>query len=404
MTQISHTMLSTLKLSLLSGACVFMISPAMAQNDLGFPPQDEFVGEFVDDGAAAQFDEGLEPVVPLIDPNPQSMGQQPFTPEMPEANQPMDTFEAVDAVNDPAFVDVAPSGPVEQPISMSPPLEPFEPLPIAEPQPEPEPEPVAPPAIPSPEAAARAAQAPAVAAPAAVSAAQGRFYDSSQLIPQSELARGGPRNMDPAMDPASSLVTVKKDGARTVAGANTVAAERAMTLGLYDSAVGLYEMLYVKNKRDPQVLMGYAIALQKVERKEEAIDIYKELIDLRPNNVEAEVNMLGLMAEIYPQVALNRLKTLEDKHGDNAALLAQMAVTYARIENFDLALRYYGMVSAKHPHNANHVYNMAVIADHKGDRDMARDLYERALELDVLHHGAGSLPRNMIFERLAMIR
>ena len=182
------------------------------------------------------------------------------------------------------------------------------------------------------------------------------------------------------------------------------AAERAMSLGRYESALEIYDRLYAAGKRDPNVLMGRALALQHLGRNDEAIGVYDDLLGLRPNNLEAQINMLGLMAGTYPSVALKRLEDIADKHPDNIGIIAQMAYISAKLGEAQQAIRYLGMAASMEPENANHIYNMAVIADMNGAKNEAIKYYEQALEIDTLYGSGKTIPRDQVFERLARIR
>ncbi|MCB1531509.1 MAG: tetratricopeptide repeat protein [Alphaproteobacteria bacterium] len=231
------------------------------------------------------------------------------------------------------------------------------------------------------------------------------FYDAQSLVPDSQLgAASGPRKLNPSVEPASKYVVVRKNHSAGSHQAKMVSAERAMTLGRYDSALTLYDELYTNNKRDPNILLGRAAALQKLGRNEEAIQTYDALLDLRPDNLEAQVNMLGLMGDRYPAVALQKLSDLKEKNPDNVSIIAQMAVAEAGLGRYDEAVRYLGVAASIEPQNALHLFNMAVIADRAGSRDEAIKYYERALEVDTVYGGGRTIPREAVFERLALLR
>ena len=47
---------------------------------------------------------------------------------------------------------------------------------------------------------------------------------------------------------------------------------------------------------------------------------------------------------------------------------------------------------------------MAVIADKAGDKKQAISYYEKALEIDTINGGGRSIPREVVYERLAQLR
>jgi tetratricopeptide (TPR) repeat protein len=231
------------------------------------------------------------------------------------------------------------------------------------------------------------------------------FFDANALVPSGEMGRkSGPKKVNPRTQPASKLVTVRKNNTAGSKTAQLVSADRAMKLARYDSALEIYNRLYATNKRDPNILMGRAVALQHLGREDEAISAYDELLKRRPENIDAQINMLGLMAGQYPAVALQRLEVLFDKESSNPGVIAQLAFIHAKMTNYGDAIRYLGMAASIEPQNANHVYNMAVIADRAGSKNEAISYYERALEVDTLYGAGETVPRDSIFARLAQLR
>lgn len=230
------------------------------------------------------------------------------------------------------------------------------------------------------------------------------FFDSESLVPKGEMRTGAPREVNPALEPGSKLIVVTKDSGAGSMQSGLVSAQRALTLGRYDSALRLYDDLYARNKKDPNVLLGRAIALQKLGNTEQAIRAYQELLDMKPDNTDAQVNMLGLMGQQYPAVALQRLTDLRNKNPENPGILAQMAVVQARLGQNKEALQSLGTAAAIDQNNANHLYNMAVIADRMGDKAKAIEYYQKALETDTIYAGGNSIPREAVYERLGKIR
>ncbi|MCK5374743.1 MAG: tetratricopeptide repeat protein [Alphaproteobacteria bacterium] len=230
------------------------------------------------------------------------------------------------------------------------------------------------------------------------------FFDAEDLVPQGEMARGGPNPVNPVLQPASKLVIVKKNYEPDTKEAHLVSAERAMALGRYDSALSLFDVLYEKNKKDPRVLMGRAVVLQKLGWFEEAMGMYEELSEVAPDNLEVKINMLGLLSTRFPSIALRQLLDLHVDHKSNVGLTAQIAVCYASLGETQDAIKYLGVAASMEPANANHVFNMAVIADKAGDKKQAISYYEKALEIDTINGGGRSIPREVVYERLAQLR
>ena len=101
------------------------------------------------------------------------------------------------------------------------------------------------------------------------------FFDASNLVPQGEIARKGPNAINPASQPASRFVVVRKSFEKDSQTAQIVAAERALSLGRFDSALQILDVLYDRNKKNPRIVMNRAIALQKLSRFDEAMRMYE---------------------------------------------------------------------------------------------------------------------------------
>ncbi len=230
------------------------------------------------------------------------------------------------------------------------------------------------------------------------------FFDANQLVPQGEMAKKGPNAVDPSSQPASKLIIVKQNYKADSREAQIISAERALNLGRYDSALQLFDALYEGNKKDSRVVMGRAVSLQHLGRFDEAMQMYEVVSELEPKNVDVKVNMLGLLATRYPAVALRRMLDLYAGNRGNANLVAQIAVAYAQSGDTNSALQFLGVAASMEPRNANHLFNYAVIADRAGDKKKAVEYYERSLEVDTIHGGGRSIPRDAVYDRLTQIR
>jgi Flp pilus assembly protein TadD len=228
-----------------------------------------------------------------------------------------------------------------------------------------------------------------------------KYYSSDRGVTTSDLST--PSKADPIKDPAQKLIIVDRLDAAGGADSRFVAAQRALDLRRYSSALHMFEELYSKNPRDQRILMGRAIALQMTGNEEKAIQAYEKLLDLAPKNPKVLVNLLGLVSKQYPAVALERLKDLYEKHPGNAAIAAQMGLAEAGMHNYDSAERYVGIATSIEPDNAKHYYNLAVIYDRNKNYKKAIGHYERALEIDSVGR-AGQIKREVIYDRLARLR
>ena len=263
----------------------------------------------------------------------------------------------------------------------------------------------APDALVAPEAESSAIDVPSVPAlPAAQTAEDNLFFDSQSLVPEGEMATTVPRKVNPQLEPGSKLIVVTRESGAGTPQAQLVSANRAIALGRYDSALRIYNEMYKKDSRNSEVLLGRAVALQKLGQNDEAIHAYEQALDASPQNTEAQINMLGLVGQRYPAVALQRLNELSDENPEDVRVLAQIAVVQARLGYYDDALGSLGVAASLDQDNALHLFNMAVIADRAGKKPQAIQYYEKALEVDTIYGGGRSIPRDSVYERLSQLR
>lgn len=238
-----------------------------------------------------------------------------------------------------------------------------------------------------------------------IPAYSGQYFDSDAIVARPAFgARLEPRQVDPLYEPGSSFVVVRKNAGANSRQAKIIAAQRAIKLGRYSSALELYEQLYKQTPKDKRVLMGLAVAQQNSGFTESAIATYEELLRIDPKNTNATANMLGLISQEYPAVAYRKLLDLWRKDSSNPAIAAQIGLTTAKAGNVEEAIRFLGIAASIEPNNALHLYNMAIVSDQTGAHKDAVDLYQKAMELDAAYSGSRSIPRDQVYDRLAQLR
>jgi len=187
--------------------------------------------------------------------------------------------------------------------------------------------------------------------------------------------------------------------------AQVEAARRALKMGYYDAAVGMFEKLYNQNSRDLRILMGYAVALQNVGEIGKAVEKYDEVLAIDKDNTAAILNMLGLVKDQYPAVAAKRLRYLLSQSPNNPMIAAQLGIIEASLGNYESALKNLGIAASLEPKNPQHYYNMAIIADRQGRKEQAIKFYEKTLEIDTMSHSSQKkISRDVIYNRLVKLR
>jgi tetratricopeptide (TPR) repeat protein len=212
----------------------------------------------------------------------------------------------------------------------------------------------------------------------------------------------GPRKVNPAVEPGQALVIVEGVKSANSHEAKVAAADRALASGTASSALVMYNEIAKSSKRDPHILMGRAVAQQKLGMNDAAIESYNRVLDASPNNVDAMVNMLGLLRQKDPQGALDHMRSLGNRFPDDAGLAAQTGMAEGEAGNYPDAMKYLGKAAALQPENPQHPFNMAVLADRQGDTAAAARYYQLALTQTASEPDSG-LSRDAIEKRLAVL-
>jgi Flp pilus assembly protein TadD len=203
--------------------------------------------------------------------------------------------------------------------------------------------------------------------------------------------------------PKDYLVVKKEHGADELISRLT-SARTALSRNQNGAALELFNSLYEKYPKDSRVLIGRAVAMQRLGKNPEALSAYEEALTNDPKNLEALTNMLGLLNGQDTTLAAEKLQQLAEVYPFNADIAAQLGMAYGASGNYEKSLKYLDMADALKPGNADVLYNRAIVYDKMGKTDKAADLYRQIVSMA----GDGSidqtLPIDAIKTRLAAIR
>lgn len=182
------------------------------------------------------------------------------------------------------------------------------------------------------------------------------------------------------------------------------AARSALAQNRNSAALQLFTELKEKYPKDGRVLMGRAVALQKLGQNEEALGAYEAVLVANPKSLEALTNMLGLLKGRDPQLAVSKLTELHETYPYQADITAQLGVAHAQAGDYEQALRYLDMAEAMDPGSAYILYNKAVLHDKMGHNTQAGDLYRQLIRMSVDGTLDENLPLDHIKRRLSVMR
>ncbi len=199
-------------------------------------------------------------------------------------------------------------------------------------------------------------------------------------------------------------LVVHKDRNADDVDSRLTAARLSLSQGRNQAALQFFNELYQQNPRDKRVMMGRAVALQKLGQTENALTAYEEVLADDPKNLEALTNMLGLIKTQDPALALEKLQELRDIYPYNADITAQLGVAQGENGNYKEALKYLNMADALKPGSAYVLFNKAVLYDKMGQSTQAADIYRQIVRMSVDGNLDAPLPIDRIKNRLATMR
>ena len=147
----------------------------------------------------------------------------------------------------------------------------------------------------------------------------------------------------------------------------------------------------MQNRNPPtrDALLGMAAIAQQRSQDSIAAEYYSQVLALDPRDPYAHAGMSSL-----PGAAAgteSRLKLLLAQRPEAAALHFALGNHYAGQSRWGDAQQAYYSACALESDNAQFVFNLAVSLDHLGQRKLAAQHYQRALQLDSLNSGKNNL-------------
>lgn len=199
-------------------------------------------------------------------------------------------------------------------------------------------------------------------------------------------------------------LTMKKEKAAESIDSRLATARRALNDGRTAAALQFFNDLRADYPSDTRVLMGRAVTLQRLGQNAEALQGYEDVLVNDPKNLDALTNMLGLIKQQNPQLALEKLQDLRNLYPYNADITTQLAVAYGQNGNLNESLRYITLAEALKPDSAYVLYNKAVLYDRLGRGAEAADMYRQLIRRAADGTLDQNLPIESIKKRLAVIR
>lgn len=215
---------------------------------------------------------------------------------------------------------------------------------------------------------------------------------------------GADRYESDIINSGDGSVSIQRSAASNELSQKAVAADRALRLGRYDAALDFYQDILAQNSNDVTALLGRAIALQKLNRLDEAAAGYRAVLRRDPSNISAATNLAGIQTKQSPEAALKNLERVYADTPDDPSVKGQIGVTLAETGNLESAYQAFVKATQSDPHNPQHFFNLAVTAERLGKKNEAISAYEKCLEVDAIYGTGRGINRDVIYDRLAKLR
>lgn len=153
--------------------------------------------------------------------------------------------------------------------------------------------------------------------------------------------------------------------------------------GKLEQAQQLYREALDLDSNNTDALLGLAVIAQRRGVDSMAAHYYAKVMALDPRNAVANAGMSALITDDNRE---SRLKTLLNEQQDSASLHFALGNYYASQARWGEAQPAYFDAYKLEPDNAELAFNLAASLDHLGQKKLAAQYYQRALQLDAGNH------------------
>lgn len=161
-------------------------------------------------------------------------------------------------------------------------------------------------------------------------------------------------------------------------------AYQAYQRGDYVTAAQGYRQVLGRDAHNRDALLGLAAIAQQQGQDEAAQNYYRQLLVLDPRDPAAQTAMMAYSPD--EGNTESRLKLLLAEQPRSGPLHFALGNYYAEQSGWGDAQQYYFNAHTLEPSNAQVTFNLAVSLDHLGQRKLAAQYYQQALQLDVSGH------------------
>lgn len=157
-------------------------------------------------------------------------------------------------------------------------------------------------------------------------------------------------------------------------------AYNAALIGQYEVAIQLYKDILKDDPKNSYVKFSLAVAYQNLNQYSQAKTIYNELLSANPDNKQDIIsNLLSILVDESPKEAVYFLTRLATQNPSSPYIMAQLALAYEKIGDFDGAIRFLKQSIRLDSQNILYIFNLAVLYDKSNQKIKAIETYQKVL-------------------------
>jgi Flp pilus assembly protein TadD len=180
--------------------------------------------------------------------------------------------------------------------------------------------------------------------------------------------------------PATTGITLQRKVETDTVTPALLDAYQAYQRGDYLTAAQGYRQVLSRDEHNRDALLGLAAIAQQQGQDETAQNYYHQLLQLNPRDPAAQAALTTYANDTGDTES--RLKLLLAEQPRSGALNFALGNFYAEQSGWGDAQQYFFNAHTLEPANAQFTFNLAVSLDHLGQRKLAAQYYQQALQLD----------------------
>ena len=180
----------------------------------------------------------------------------------------------------------------------------------------------------------------------------------------------------------------------------------AYNLSLIDqneAAIEIYKEVLTIKPDDEYSKFSLAVLYQKMNQNNQAKNLYHELLENDPENKHQIIsNLLSILIEESSQEAIYFLSRLHKQNPKSSYITAQLGLAYEKLENYDLAAEYLEKAKFIDSDNLEYIYNLAVIYDKMEESEKALKSYK--IVIRNYSDDYNSIPISLVKDRVKFLK